>query len=375
MSEPPLLWSCEDYQRAAHAALADRPAALAWLDGGAGHEACLRRNVAAYTRWSIWPRVLRRLAHGHLRTSVCGIALDHPLLVAPMGHLRLLHDSADLGMLRGATAVDATMVVGTWADVALETLAQAVPESRRWFQLYAQPDPGVTVDLLERVATAGYQAVMLTLDTPAQALSRRAQRAGFQPPAGAAANLAGYPAPAPRTLDAGASRIFQGLMAEAPDLAMLARIRAATRLPLLVKGVAHPDDAKRVLDAGIDGIVVSNHGGRALDSARASLDLLRGLRRALGDAPVLLLDGGLRNGSDVFKALALGANAVLLGRPLAWALAAQGALGVARLLSLLRTELELAMALAGCATLADIGPHCVLQEDPAPPCHADPTGG
>jgi isopentenyl diphosphate isomerase/L-lactate dehydrogenase-like FMN-dependent dehydrogenase len=209
--------------------------------------------------------------------------------------------------------------------------------------------------LVQRAEAAGYAAIVLTVDAPVQMPSLRAQRAGFVlPPACIAANLQRYPPSSAPETPPGASRILRGHMRHAPTWDDLDWLRQQTSLPLWVKGILHADDARALQNAGIAGLIVSNHGGRGLDGVPASLAVLPHIRAAVGDGYPLLLDSGIRSGLDVFKALALGADAVLVGRLQMYALAVAGALGVAHMIALLREELELTMALAGCATLADV---------------------
>lgn len=340
-----------DYERLAADAL--DPAVLAYLAGGSGDEVTLLRNRQAFEQAVVIPRVLRRLEGGHTRLTLGGHERPHPIFLAPLGHQALFHPRGELDTARAAAAVEAGLVCSTLSSFTLEEIA-AVAGPDRWFQLYAQPLWATTLDLVRRAEAAGYAAIVLTVDTPVQAPSLRAQRAGFRPEASAAANLQSYPAPPARTLAAGQSRILQGMMAEAPGWDDLDRLVAATALPVWVKGVMHPDDAVEALARGAAGVIVSNHGGRALDGAPASLSVLPRIRAAVGEGAAVLLDGGIGSGGDVFKALALGADAVLVGRLQACSLSVAGALGVGHMIKLLREELELCMALAGCATLADI---------------------
>lgn len=355
------LLSAADYERRAAEFL---PAAtLAWLAGGSGDEQTLRANSAAYGRLQLQPRLLAPWSGGSTTINLLGQPLAHPLLLAPVAHQRLAHPDGELATAAGAAATDTTMVVSTLASTALEQIATA-SAGRKWFQLYLQPERAVSLDLLRRAEAAGYDALVLTLDTPLQPLSRRAQQAGFSVPASCRAmNLDPYPPPAPVTLATGQSAILNGLMARAPTLADLEWLLAQSRLPVLVKGVCRAEDARRLKAAGVAGLIVSNHGGRALDGTPASLELLPAVRQAVGPDYPLLVDGGIRSGYDLFKALACGANAALIGRPQLHALAVAGALGVAHLLKLLRDELELCMALCGCPTIAAITPDLLW-----PPC-------
>jgi isopentenyl diphosphate isomerase/L-lactate dehydrogenase-like FMN-dependent dehydrogenase len=246
------------------------------------------------------------------------------------------------------------MVCSTLSNQSLEDIARTGGPGH-WFQLYWQPRREVTADLLRRAELAGYSAIMLTVDAPVQVPSLRAQRAGFRMPANCVtANLRAYDdATAVHGLPAG-SRFLQGRMRTAPQWQDLIWLQRQTALPVWVKGVLHAEDARTLQAAGVAGVVVSNHGGRGLDGVVASLAALPAIRAAVGAEFPLLLDGGIRSGTDVFKALALGADGVLVGRLQIHALAVAGALGVAHMLKLMREELEVAMALSGCASLAEV---------------------
>lgn len=372
LERPPAgLCAAADYARLAPRFIA--APLLAHVDGGSGRDRTAAANLAAFTRWHILPRLLRDVRQGHTRRTLAGQALAHPLMLAAVARLGELHPAGERALAQAAAATDTPMVLSTLSSHTLEEVA-AVAGPARWFQLYLQPQRAATLDLLRRAEAAGYTALVLTLDTPIQTPSHRALRAGYRAPQGAAANLQPYaeqaalPQPGP-----GDSRIFQGAMGAAPRAEDLDWLLAHTRLPVWIKGVLHPDDARMLAARGVAGLVVSNHGGRSLDGAPASLDCLPGVRAAVGPALPLLFDGGIRSGDDAFKALALGADAVMLGRLPAHALAVAGALGVAHLLKMLREELELTMALAGCATLADIGPHCLVAAPGlSPHCEGQP---
>jgi 4-hydroxymandelate oxidase len=338
---------------------------MAHVAGGAGEEQTLGLNRSAFERLTITPRVLARVEAGGTRLVLPDGERPHPFFLAPVACQRLLRAGGEIETARAAGAVQAGLVLSTLSSFTLEEVA-AVAGPDRWFQLYAQPDPAVTRDLVRRAEAAGYRAIVLTVDAPVQPASLRALRAGFVLDE-TSANLAVYPTPPARQLDAGDSRILQGLMAEAPGWADLDALVAQTSLPVWVKGVMHPDDAAACLARGAAGLIVSNHGGRALDGAPSTLSVLPRVRAAVGAAPILV-DGGIRSGTDAFKAIALGADGVLVGRLQAYALAVAGALGVAHLVKLLREELELCMALAGCATLADVRKAEVLGPEGARPC-------
>ena len=242
-------------------------------------------------------------------------------------------------------------VVSTQASIPLEDIASQA-QGPLWFQLYWQGNRDATLSLVRRAEAAGYRTLVLTVDAPVSGARNREQRAGFSvPPAVAQSNVAPIRLPA---LGEHMSPVFDGLMTLAPTWEDMAWLIAQTKLPLLFKGIMHPDDAVKAVDTGAAGVVVSNHGGRVLDTAPTTLSVLSDVVAAVNGAVPVLVDGGIRRGTDILKARALGATAVMIGRPYIHALATAGALGVAHLIRLLREELEIAMALTGCATLDDI---------------------
>ncbi|AVZ79332.1 alpha-hydroxy-acid oxidizing enzyme [Zoogloeaceae bacteirum Par-f-2] len=341
--------SASDYEQRARAHLDDN--AWAYLQGAAADELTLAANVDAFRRRRLLPRVLRDLRQGHTRCRLFDDELEHPLLLAPLAYQRLFHPDGELASALAAGVMGSAMVVSTLATYTLEDIASQA-RGPLWFQLYWQGERERSLALVRRAEAAGYRALVVTVDAPVSGVRNREQRAGFRlPPGIVAANVA-------TTMGHGKGLeprgIFAGLMAVAPTWDDIAWLRSQTRLPLLLKGILHVDDGRLARELGVDGIVVSNHGGRVLDTTPASLDLLPAFRATLGERFTLLVDGGIRRGSDVFKAIACGADAVMIGRPYAHALAVAGALGVAHLLKLLRQELEACMALCGCADLAAI---------------------
>jgi isopentenyl diphosphate isomerase/L-lactate dehydrogenase-like FMN-dependent dehydrogenase len=331
-----------------------------YIAGGSSADLTANANVDAFGQWSIYPRVLRDVSGGSTRLSVGAGSFAHPILLAPVAFHKLAHPAGELDTARAAAATDTCLVGSTLSSCTLEEVARAAGP-QRWFQLYFQPERADTLDLVARAEAAGYQAIVVTLDATIQVASVRALRAGFRMPAECMpANLRGA-AQRETALNDGDSRIFQGIMRNAPSWDDLRWLMAHTTLPVWVKGVMHPDDASALREQGVAGIVVSNHGGRSLDGAPATLAVLPAIREAVGSGFPLLLDGGIRSGADVFKALALGADAVLVGRLQLYALSVAGALGVAHMIRLLREELEVCMALAGCVTAADINRAALLR--------------
>lgn len=359
---PPDAVALADYERLARERL--DAAAHAWLDGGAADELTLRANRAAWDTIALWPRVLRPLAGGHTRVELFGRTLAWPLLVAPVAFQRLAHPLGELGTALAAAAQGAGMVVSTQSSVAVEEIARAVhadaDRGPLWFQLYWQADRGANRALVERAEGAGCEALVLTVDAPVSGARDRERRAGFRlPPGVSAVHLGDQAASAP---PAGAS-LFDGLLTRAPTWADVEWLRATTRLPLVLKGVLHPQDALQAAALGADALIVSNHGGRTLDTLPATARVLPRLADALGARLPLLVDGGIRRGTDIVKALALGARAVLIGRPAVHALAVAGPHGVAHALKLLRDEFEIALALTGCAHPGELSRASIFEAD------------
>ncbi len=352
-SSPPL--SLADYELLAAKCLDAGP--WAYFSGGAADELTLRWNREAFDRIALLPRVLNGGPGGTARIDLFGRTYAHPILVAPVAHQGLAHPDAERATAMAAAAQGAGMVLSTLATTSMEQAA-AAGETCRWFQLYIQSDREDTLRLVRRAEAAGYEVLVVTVDAPVSGVRNREQRAGFRlPPQLVPENLRGLAEPHPSPKPNLDSIVFEHFMAMAPSWRDIAWLRGVTPLPIVLKGIMAADDAARALDIGVDGIAVSNHGGRTLDTIPATIDVLPEIAaRVAGRAP-LILDGGIRRGTDVLKALASGAAAVMIGRPIVYGLAVNGAMGVAHVLRLLRDEFEAAMALTGCASVADIGPH------------------
>jgi len=348
-----------DYERLAE----QRLSAMAWayFAGGSADEITLGWNRKSFDRLAILPRVLAGGPGGHTRLTLLGRAYAHPILVAPVAYQKLAHADGECATAAAAEAQDAGMVLSTQASVTLEAAARA-GATCRWFQLYVQRERAATLALVRRAEAAGYEVLVVTVDAPINGVRNREHRVGFAlPPGIAAETLTDLVAPAMPPLAPGASGVFDGLMAAAPTWDDVAWLRSETKLPVVLKGILSADDAVRAVEVGAAGIIVSNHGGRTLDTLPATIDALPAVAAAVAGRMPILLDGGIRRGTDVLKALALGASAVLVGRPIVYGLAVNGAFGVAHVLRLIRDEFEIAMALSGCGTLADIGPHLILR--------------
>ncbi len=326
----------------------------AWLFGGATDGLTLQANVDAWRALRLLPRVLQPLQEAHTRVLLNGQTLPHPIFVAPMAYQTLLHPLGEVGCALAAASQGAGFVLSAQASQPLEDVAQqalSLPErGPLWFQLYLQGDRAFDGALVQRAEAAGYEALVLTVDAPVQGPRARVAL----PPGVRAVNLDGAPPPP------SGPGLCGGLLARAPTWHDVAWLRAHTRLPLWLKGVLHPDDARQAAALGVAGLIVSNHGGRVLDTAVSTAWALPRVADALQGALPLLVDGGIRRGTDVLKALALGASAVLVGRPVLQALAEGGPTAVAQGLRTLRDEFEIALALSGCAEPSAVGRGLVL---------------
>lgn len=350
---PPSIASVSDYLPFAQARMSEQ--AWAYIHGGVADELTLQDNLAAFQRLRLRSRVLRDLSGGNTRLHLLGVEHDFPILLAPVAYQKLAHPEGELASVMAASALNAGMIVSTQASVSLEDIAAAA-SNPLWFQLYIQPDRAFTEALVRRAEAAGYRALVLTVDAPVNGVRNREQRAGFVLSLDVqAVNLQGMRSPALQPPADNRSLLLGGsLLAAAPTWADIRWLRSITCLPLLLKGVTDAEDACEALEQGVDGLIVSNHGGRTLDGMAASLDCLEPIAEALNGRLPLLFDGGIRRGTDILKALALGADAVLIGRPYIYGLAAAGAMGVAHVLQILRAEFEVAMALTGCRDLSAI---------------------
>jgi len=334
-----------------------------YIAGGAEDEVTLRRNREAFGRWALRPRVLRDVSKRDTKTVLLGERVSMPVCVAPTSFHALVHPEGEVATARGTAAAETILIASTISTKPLEEIAAAA-DAPRWFQLYVYKDRAVTEELVNRAVKAGYKALCLTADTPVLGRRERDERNAFTlPPGFGIANLK------PAGLD-GMPEVEQGsafaeYVADLLDSSLtwddVDWLKSISPLPLVVKGIMTAEDAVLAVDHGIAGIVVSNHGGRQLDSTLGSLDALPEVVAAVRGRIEVYLDGGIRRGTDVLKALALGAKAVFVGRPVLWGLALGGADGVRAVLDELRTELDTAMALAGCATLKDIESSLVLR--------------
>jgi 4-hydroxymandelate oxidase len=332
-----------DYERLAFERL--DPGAYWYFAGGAGDERTLRENVAAYARWLLRPRALVDVSEASTETTVLGTPVTMPLLVAPVAFQRMAHPEGELGMARAAAAAGTVMVLSTLATSTPAEVAAAAPDAPRWFQVYWFRDPGVTRSLIDQAADAGFSALAFTVDAPRLGRRERDLRTGFEIPADVTvpsyAAAVGGPTP-------GTPADMFARMDPSVSWRELEQLCEETHLPVLVKGILTAEDARLACEHGAAGVVVSNHGGRQLDGVAATIDALPEVVEAVDGRIEVLVDGGVRRGADVVRALALGARAVLAGRAPLWGLAARGERGACEVLELLREEIELALVLVGC---------------------------
>jgi lactate 2-monooxygenase len=389
--------SFEPLERAARSAMSAE--GFAYVAGGAGTEGTMRENRAAFERWRIVPRMLRDVSTRDTAVEVLGTQLPSPFVLCPIGVLEMAHRDADVAVARAAAAEGIPFVFSNQASRPMEETARAMGDAPRWFQLYWSTSNELVESLVGRAEACGCEAIVLTLDTTLVGWRPRDLEPAFLPflrgqgiaqytsdpvfrrlmAAGSTGSGTLQPAPTPQALRAlvALTRAYPGSfwrnvrsgdgraavqrfteIFSRPSLSWddLPFLRERTKLPILLKGILHPDDARRALDAGVDGIVVSNHGGRQVDGAIATLDALPAVAAAVDGRVPVLLDSGVRAGADIFKALALGANAVLIGRSYVYGLAVAGQAGVEEVLDNLRAELDVTMSLAGCGSLAEVGP-------------------
>jgi isopentenyl diphosphate isomerase/L-lactate dehydrogenase-like FMN-dependent dehydrogenase len=341
------------------------PSAYDYFAGGAGDERTVAENRNAFDRLALRPRVLVDVSAIDPAVHLFGRSLSFPVLLAPTALNRLGHPEGEVAAARAAGAAGTAMVLSTTASSTIEEVAAAAT-GPLWFQLYVYRDRSVTYDLVRRAEASGYEALVLTVDMPRMGRRERDLRNRFAlPPDVSIRNLeaAGRPDAARWAADSSFLEYVHTLLDRTLTWESIGWLKSITKLPILIKGVLVGDDAARAIESGADGIVVSNHGGRQLDGAVATIEALPDVAARAGGRVPVLLDGGIRRGTDVVKALALGAAAVLIGRPYLWGLAAAGEAGVRRVLDLLRDELELALALCGCRTVSAVGRSLVVSKD------------
>jgi 4-hydroxymandelate oxidase len=334
---PPI--SLADYEHAAEQLLA--PGAHAYYFGGAGDEITLRDNIAAWRRIALRPRMLVGVGERDPGVTLLGRKRPHPVLIAPMAAHGLAHPEGEVATARAALATGSVLCMSTFATSGVAALAAAVPEAARWFQLYVFKDRGVSRELVSRATEHGFEAIVVTVDLPVFGVRERELRS---------------PVARPVTSIEGGLTPAQLAELVDPDLRWsdIAQFASESELPVVVKGVLTAEDALIAAEHGVAGVVVSNHGGRQLDTVPASADVLAAIVDTVGDRLDVLVDGGIRRGTDVLKALALGARAVMVGRPVLWGLAVGGSEGAQRVLEILLSEFDTALALAGAPRARDL---------------------
>jgi lactate 2-monooxygenase len=347
------------------------PTSFAYVAGSAGSESTARANRAAFEAWRLVPRMLRDVTTCDLSVTVLGTTMPAPIALAPVGVLSIVHADGESAAARAAAGVGVPMVVSTAASTTLEDVAEASGDGPRWYQLYWPKDRELAASFLERAAAARYRALVVTLDTHALGWRPRDLDGAFLPFLKGVGNQNYFADPVfvrelggPVDADSLGPAVLRwaSIFAD-PTLTWddLAWLREHWDGPIALKGIQHPDDARHAVDAGMDGVVVSNHGGRQVDGAIASLDALPAIAEAVGDRVDVLFDSGVRTGADVVKPLALGARAVLIGRPYVYGLGLAGEAGVRHVLRCLLAELALTMALAGVTRPGDLGPEALAR--------------
>jgi lactate 2-monooxygenase len=354
---PELPFTYDEWERRARETLDDGP--YGYVAGGAGSEDTMRANLDAFRRWRIVPRMLRDVRERDVSLELLGMQLDAPLLLAPVGVQRIVHPEGELPAARAAAALGVPVVLSTASSTPMEDVASAMGDAPRWFQLYWPNDDELAASFVRRAEAAGYGAIVVTLDTFMLAWRPRDLAGSYLPFLRGIGNqqyfsdpvfLAGLEKSPDEDLQAAVGRWVLAFSDPGTTWDRLAFLREHTSLPIVLKGIQHPGDARLAVEHGVDAIIVSNHGGRQVDGAIGALDALpRVVDEVEGTLPVLF-DSGIRGGSDIAKALALGARSVLIGRPYVWGLAVGGEDGVRQVLRSLMAELDLTLALSGCRT-------------------------
>jgi 4-hydroxymandelate oxidase len=352
-SEP--LVNIADYARAARETLAQD--VRDYFEGGALDEITLRENTAGWERLKLYYRVLAGVGKRDMTTTVLGQSISMPIVVAPTAFHKLACDEGEIAAARAAKAAGTLFILSSLSNTAMEAVF-AEAGSSRWFQLYIYKDRAITLDLVQRAEAAGAEAIVLTVDAPGLGTRERDARNSFRLPDGLAVeNLAPLgKGQMPEVSGSGLAAYVRDNFKSDLGFGDLDWLCGSTRLPVVVKGVCRGDDTRRVAEHGAKAVVVSNHGGRQLDTAPDTCEVLPHVVEAAGDRCEIYVDGGIRRGSDVLKAIALGARAVLVGRPILWGLCVDGQQGALQVLEILRRELDEAMLLCGCTKLSDIGP-------------------
>ena len=358
------LVSVSDFEFAAEAKMSHM--AREYLQSGAADEITLRRNRTIYDSLLLKPRVLRDVSGLDTSLTLFGEKMDHPLLLAPTAYQRLYHKDGELASAAGAAQTGTIYTAGSFSTFTIEKIAASTKHTI-WFQLYTPPDRAISEDLIRRAEDSGCKAIVLTVDTPVLGTRNREMRAGFHLPKGIVReNLRKYGSGLTRVAHFSSSGIAQTALDNSLTWEHVDWVRSRTKLPLLLKGILAAEDAQLALEHRADGIVVSNHGARNLDTVISTVEALPEIVQAVSGKVPVLVDGGIRRGTDIFKALALGATATLIGRPYVYGLTAGGAAGVAKVIEILLRELRAAMSLCGRPTLTSIDKSVLW--NPGPTC-------
>lgn len=324
------------------------PAVWAYFSGAAGDEISQQRNLNAWRDLSLQPRVLSHLCTLNTETTIIGRTISHPIFIAPFAFQKLLHPQGETACAYASAVLEAGFVLSDQSSIDPIAVANTyLPEKDRgllWHQLYWTDDRARIAKRLNEIEQAGYEAIVLTVDAPVHGARDRERRAGFKLPQG----IQFRPTPS------SANRTLESLLSTTPNWDDVAWLVETAKLPVLIKGILHPGDAQLAQSSGCAGIIVSNHGGRVLDTVIPTAWVLSEIRQAVGDSIHILVDGGIRRGTDILKAIALGADAIMIGKPAAMALGAKGPEGVAHIIRLLWDELKLAMVLTGCLNLKNL---------------------
>ena len=349
------------------------PLARDYVSAGAGAEDTMRENLDAFKRWRIVPRMLTDVEQRETTTTILGAEIPAPVMLAPIGGIQgMLHEDGELVAARVGAELGIPLILSTVSSKTMEDVAAEMGETPRWFQLYWPNEDAFTKSLLQRAEDAGYGAIVVTLDTRILAWRPRDLRNAFLPffKGQSLANYlsdpvfrSGLEKPPEEDLQPAIFRWMSLFTYASTTWESLAFLRDATDLQILLKGIVHPDDALRAIEAGIDGVIVSNHGGRQVDGSIATLDALPAIRAAVPPDYPVLLDSGIRTGADAFKAMALGADAVLLGRPYIWGLGVAGPDGVRTVLRSFLADLDLTLALAGYSSFDQVTPEALITID------------
>ncbi|MDY6458671.1 MULTISPECIES: alpha-hydroxy acid oxidase [Acinetobacter] len=354
---PAYLQTIHDYEIEAEKHLSEM--VWSYLQGGSMDEYSVQENISIFKDIQLLPRMLKDLTHGNTECEILGQCYPHPIFLAPIGHQQQFHPDAEAASALAAEVMGSNIILSTFTNTDMRSLKQENPY--KWFQLYWQGEREKSLNLVKMAEEHQYKAIVITVDSPHTGIRDRERKAFFHLPENMQHPHTPSHIPLPE-LKQGDHPVFNGLMRIAPAWDDIAWMVQQTDLPIILKGVTHPQDALLAIQHGVKGLIISNHGGRVLDTCISPLLSLQMIKKVVHDDFPLIYDGGIRRGSDVFKALALGASAVCIGRPYIYGLATAGALGVAHVLKILKEEFEITMALMGTATLKDINKECIFQK-------------